>query len=111
MTETGSPVPVRVFTAPDVSCGAGMTWAAAVGFIGGRLRQRFEGRLAVEHIELFSQRSFEFPAVLAAVERGGGLPMVMVADRIVSQGGKLSESRIARAVESLSRTVREEGRT
>jgi len=95
---------VRIFTAPDASCGVGMTWTAAVGFIRDRLNRRFNGRVAVEQVEIFSQRSFEFPAVLEAIRQGAELPIVLVGDRIVSQGGKLSESRIARAIESLGST-------
>ncbi len=81
-----------------------MTWTAAVGFIRERLNRRFDGSVAVEQVELFSQRSFEFPTVLDAIQQGAALPIVLVGDQIVSQGGKLSESRIARAVEALGAT-------
>ncbi len=81
-----------------------MTWTAAVGFIRERLNRRFDGRVAVEQVEIFSQRSFEFPAVLEAIQQGAELPIVLVGDHIVSQGGKLSESRIARAIEALGST-------
>ena len=99
------PTVVRIFTAPDGSCGTGMTWTAAVGFIRERLGRRFGERVSVEHIEIFSQRSFEFTNVLSAIERAAELPIVLVGDRIVGQGGKLSESRIAREVEAAGMTV------
>lgn len=102
MMDRAAPSVVRIFTAPEASCGAGMTWAAAVGFIRERLNRRFTGRVAVEQVEIFSQRSFEFPTVLEAIQRGAALPIVQVEREIVSQGGKLSESRIARAIEALS---------
>jgi hypothetical protein len=95
---------VRVFAAPDASCGHGMTWSAASALIGERLRHRFGNGLGMEHIEIFSPRSFEFPEVLAAIEAGGQLPVVMVGDRIVSQGGKLSDRIIGQAVEALLMT-------
>lgn len=104
MADRAVPTIVRIFTAPDASCGAGMTWAAAVGFIRERLGRRFNGRVAVEQVELFSQRSFEFPTVLDAIQQGAALPIVLVGDQIVSQGGKLSESRIARTIEALGAT-------
>lgn len=104
MGDAVGPTAIRVFTPPDASCGAGMTWAAAVGFIRERLGRRFSNGVAVEHIEIFSQRSFEFPTVLDAIQQGAALPIVLVGDRIVSQGGKLSESRIARAIEALGPT-------
>jgi hypothetical protein len=104
MADAPGPTFVRIFTAPEASCGAGMNWAAAVGFIRNRLDRRFDGRVAVEQVEIFSHRSFEFPAVLEAIQRGAALPIVLVGDRIVTQGGKLSESRIARAIEALGAT-------
>jgi hypothetical protein len=91
-------VAVRVFAAPDASCGHGQAWSAATAYIGTRLRRRFGERVAVEHVEIFTPRSFEFPDVLAAIEAGSSLPIVQVDGRIVSEGGKLSESVIARAV-------------
>ncbi len=104
MADGLGPTIVRVFTTPDASCGAGMTWTAAVGFIRERLNRRFDGRVAVEQVEIFSQRSFEFPTVLDAIRQGAELPVVLVGGRIVSQGGKLSESRIARAIEAQGST-------
>ncbi len=104
MADAAGPTVVRIFTAPDASCGVGMTWTAAVGFIRDCLSRRFNGRVVVEQVEIFSQRSFEFPAVLRVIQQGAELPIVLVGDRIVSQGGKLSESRIARAIEALGST-------
>lgn len=40
---------------------------------------------------MFGQQSFEFPVVLAAVQPGIELPIVVVGGRIISQCGKLSE--------------------
>jgi hypothetical protein len=94
-------VPVLVFAAPDASCAQGQTWSAVTAYVGARLHKRFGERIAVEHVELFSARSFEFPDALAAIERGAPLPVVVVDGRIVSQGGKLSERTIAAAVEVL----------
>lgn len=110
MADRAGPTIVRIFTAPEVTCGTGMTWAAAVGFIRDRLRRRFGEGVGVEHIEILSQRSFEFPTVLQAIQGGAQLPVVLVGDRIVSQGGKLSESRIALAVEPEGVAARVQGR-
>lgn len=71
-------VPVLVFAAPDAACAQGRTWSGATAFVSARLHQRFGDRISVEHVELFSARSFEFPDVLAAIERGGQLPVVVV---------------------------------
>jgi hypothetical protein len=98
-----NPINVRVFAAPDTSCGHGMTWSEASVSIGERLKRRFGEGVDVEHIEIFSPRSFEFPDVMAAIGAGGQLPLVKVGDRIVSQGKKLSERIIRQAVEALLR--------
>ncbi len=96
-----SQIAVRVFAAPDASCAHGATWSTATRLIGEHLRQRFGDTLLVEHIEVFSPGSFEFPEVLAAVRDGAQLPVVLVNDRMVSRGGKLSERIIAQAIASL----------
>lgn len=95
------PVKVRVFAAPDTSCDHGMTWSGASAMIAERLRRRFDGGVELEHIEIFSPRSFEFPEIMATLEAGGQLPIVTVGDRIVSQGGKLFDRVIRQAVEAL----------
>lgn len=91
-------VTVQVFAAPDASCGDRNTWSAATAYIRARLRQRFGDRVVVEHIEIFTARSFEFANVLAAIQRGSPLPIVAIDGRIVSEGGKLAEGPITRAV-------------
>jgi hypothetical protein len=63
----------------------------------------------MEYIEMFSPRSFEFPDVLAALQRGGSLPVVRIGDRIVSVGEKLSESRIANEISGLLQSDRRNG--
>ncbi len=92
------PLVVRVFAAPLVTCGSGETWASAAAAMGERIRRRFGEGITVEFVELFSPRSFDFPAVLARVEAGASLPLVTVGDDVISEGGKLSEPRIGRAL-------------
>ncbi len=57
---------------------------------------------------MFTPRSFDFPDVLEALEREGTLPIVRVGGEIVSQGGKLSEPRIAAAIGEVLRSDRRE---
>ncbi len=96
---TQKPVAVRVFVAPDASCGHGVTWSAASAIVRDHLQRRFGTAIAAEQIEIFSPRSCEFPETMAAIEAGARLPLVTVDDRIVSEGGKLSERIIREAVE------------
>ncbi len=100
---------VQVFAAPAASCGPGITWEAATTFLRKRLHQRFGEAVAVEYIEMFSPRSFEFPDVLEALQRGGSLPVVRVGERIVSMGEKLSENRIASEISGLLQSDRRNG--
>ncbi len=97
---TTEAIEVCVFTAPDASCGAGMTWSAACAFTSERLKRRFGDAVRVEHIQLFCPRTFDFPLVVAAIEAGAPLPIVTVDGQVVSQGGKLSERIIAQAIEA-----------
>ncbi len=106
MPNTLNIVAVQVFAAPTVSCGSGITWEAVTTFLRKRLYQRFGEAAAVEYIEMFSPRSFEFPDVLEALQRGGSLPVVRVGERIVSMGEKLSENRIASEISGLLQSDR-----
>jgi hypothetical protein len=71
--------------------------------VGARLRRRFGDAVEVEQVTLFSPRSFEFPHVLEAISAGAELPIVLMGGRIVSEGGKLSEPKLARLVEQAAR--------
>lgn len=95
------PVTVQVFAVPSTSCKSGETWEAATDFLRQRLQYRFGRAVEVEHVEMFTARSFEFPDVLAALQHDGGLPVVRVEGKVVSHGEKLSESRIAAAITAL----------
>ncbi len=99
---------VRIFTAPDAACSGGASWAATVAFLRDRLSRRCAEDVTVEHVELFSQRSFDFPAVLEAIQGGAQLPVVLVGDEIVSQGAKLSEPVILRALQTQGLASRRE---
>ena len=100
---------LRIFTAPDAACG-GAAWSDAVAMVSARLHRRFGSALEVEHVTLFSPRSFEFPEVMDAISRGAELPLVLLGNRILSQGGKLSEPRIARAIEDAGVATERGGR-
>lgn len=94
-------IAVRIVVAPDSACGHGMTWSAACSFVGNRLRRRFGDSVGVEQIEVFSPRCFEFPAAIAALASGAQLPLVLIGDQMVSQGGKLSDRLIGDAVAAI----------
>ncbi len=91
---------VRIFTAPDVSCGGGATWGSTVAALRERLQSRVGSHLVVEHVEVFSPRFFECPDIVELVRQGAALPIVTFGSQIVSQGAKISESRIRQAIEA-----------
>ena len=92
------PVVVRIFAAHMAGCGSGETWVSVAAALGERIERRFGDDVRVEFVELFSPRSFDFPSVLARVEAGAALPLVMIGDDVITEGGKLSEPRISRAL-------------
>ncbi len=106
MANEAKSIPVQVFAAPSVPHGMGITWETATDFLRKRLQHRFGGTAEIEHIEMFTPRSFEFPDVLDLLGRGGGLPIVRVGGQIVSQGEKLSEHRISAAISTLLQSDR-----
>ena len=85
MTKERAPLSVRIVTAPDVACG-GATWSEAVEMIRARLARRFGAAVGVEHVLLFTPRFFEMAEVVAAVQAGAELPIVLVGDAILSRG-------------------------
>jgi hypothetical protein len=98
MTDTRVSVFVQVFAAPSATCGSGSTWESVTAYLGERLHARFGESVVVEHIVMFTPRSFDFPDVMRGLQEGAELPIVRVGGEIVSSGGKLSESRIAQAI-------------
>lgn len=64
------PPAVRIFTAPDASCG-GAAWSDAAKMVGARPQRRFGDALEVEQVPLLGPRSFELPEVIEAISRGG----------------------------------------
>ncbi len=97
MSEPVAPVQVAIVTAPDATCG-GATWSGAVEMIRSRLVRRFGEGVRVEHVTLFSPRFFEMAPVVESVQAGSELPIVVVGEKVVSRGGKLSEPKIAEAL-------------
>ncbi len=84
-----------------------MTWSGATALINERLKRRFGECVETEHIEVFGPRSFEFPNIMADLAAGSQLPIVMVGDQVISRGGKLSDRKIAQAIEGLPAAEKE----
>lgn len=92
-----SAIEVLIVTAPDAACCTAGTWASTAGLLKQRLLRRFPGQLAVEHVVPGTAHAAAFPA-LAALTADSPLPVVMVNRRVVSQGEKLADRGITRAI-------------
>lgn len=97
---TDGPIPVYIFGLPDATCGQGMTWSAAAAYFRQRLEAKFGDAVCLEYIEIFTARCFEFPEVIGRLQAGSKPPLVIVGAKLVSEGAKISESLIRKAVES-----------
>ena len=95
MIESNHKAVIKVFALPMEACDPGKTWKAAFQHLAKRLYERYGNRIEMEFIELFSPESFRYADIMKMVAEGKpSPPYVMVDDRLISSGGKLSEPAI-----------------
>ncbi len=93
---------VRIVAPPTPSNACGNTWENAARLIESRVVARYPGRVAFEFVPLFSKAFFDMPLVVQALGDGSAqMPVILVGDRIIQSGGKISESKIGQAVAAL----------
>jgi len=92
---------VRIIGVPS-RCPTGLEpWRAIAGWVQKQLTARFGDQVVVEYYDLFSPEMDRFPEMLALVQRGGGgVPLVLIGEEILSSGGKVSVPAIRRALEA-----------
>lgn len=90
-----APVEVRIIGAP-VACADGVkdTWREVAAWAGRQLAGHFGDAVTVRYFDLFNVDCPPLPA-------GAQLPVVLVGDTMVSNGGKISIPAIRRQVEAL----------
>ncbi len=90
-----SPVMVRIVGAP-IACEEGLkdSWREVAAWATGQLKARFGDSVKVRYFDLFDS---DCPAL----PDGAQLPLVLVADEVLSSGGKISMPAIRRKVESI----------
>jgi disulfide oxidoreductase YuzD len=96
METTLQPVVVTILGVSAGQCDPKRTWEAATAVLRDRLEHRFGQHVLVRYVELFSEQSFQFPAVLNGIgDERYRLPVVLVGQDVVSSGEKLNEKLIA----------------
>ena len=100
MIESNHKAVIKVFALPMEACDPGKTWKAAFQHLAKRLYERYGNRIEMEFIELFSPESFRYADIMKMVEEAQVKPpYVMVNDRLIASGGKLSERAIRQALD------------
>lgn len=93
-----TPAIVQIISAP-VACADGVKdfWREIAEWAAGQLARRFGDGVRVEYFDLFDP---DCPAI----PQGAQLPVVLVDDRLVSSGGKISIPLIRKRLEELGVT-------
>jgi hypothetical protein len=94
-----TPVPVQIVGAP-VACAAGVkdTWRTIAKMARDQLHRHFGEAVQVDYFDLFDPACPPLPSEVQ-------LPVVFIAGRLFSSGGKISVPAIGRAVESTLRSI------
>ena len=91
---------IKIFAMPMEACDPRKTWQAAFEYLSQRLHKRYGDRIEMEFIEIFSPESFQYADIMKMVAEGKpSPPYVMVDDRLISSGGKLSEPAIRQVLD------------
>jgi len=99
MSET---ILVRIVAPPAAPNACGHTWENAAKLIESRITARYPGKVTFEFVPLFSKAFFDMPRVVQALGDGTAqMPVILVGDRIIQSGGKISESKIRAEIEEI----------
>ena len=95
MSESSHKATIKIFAMPMEACDPRKTWKAAFQHLAKRLYERYGDLIEMEFIEIFSPESFRYLDIMKMVEEVQAKPpYVMIDDRLISSGGKLSEPAI-----------------
>ena len=91
---------IRIVAPPAAPNACGHTWENAAQLVASRITIRYPGKVTFEFVPLFSKAFFDLPFVVQALGDGTAqLPVILVGDRIIQSGGKISESKIRAEIE------------
>lgn len=85
-------IDIKIFVMPIGACSYEKSWQFAVDMISKRLKERLGDVFEMKLIEIFSPESFSYKEILDGIQNEKlQTPIVMVNEKIVQSGGKLSE--------------------
>lgn len=95
-------IDIKVLVMPVGACTYEKSLQYAVDLISRKLKDRLGDVFTMKLIEVFSAESFEYGDVLKQIEEEKiQTPVVMLNDRVIQSGGKLSERLIKQGIEEV----------
>ena len=93
---------VEIFVIPAGACSYEKSWQYAVDLISKKLKERLGDIFNMKLIEIFTPESFSYKEIIEGIQQEKlQTPVVMINDKIIQAGGKLSERGIRVKVEKL----------
>lgn len=91
---------IKIFVMPAGECSYEKSWQFAVDLVSKKLRNRLGDVFDVELIEIFSPNSFLYKEIMEGIQNEKlQTPVVMLNEKIIQAGGKLSERGIRLEIE------------
>lgn len=93
-------IDIKIFVMPAGECSYEKSWQFAVDLVSKKLRNRLGDVFDVELIEIFSPNSFLYKEIMEGIQNEKlQTPVVMLNEKIIQAGGKLSERGIRLEIE------------
>ena len=91
---------IKIFVMPVGACSYEKSWQFAVNMISKKLKERLGDVFEMKLIEIFSPESFSFKEILDGIQNEKlKTPVVMMNEKIIQSGGKLSERTLRMEIE------------
>lgn len=91
---------IKIFVMPVGACSYEKSWQFAVDMISKKLKERMGDVFEMKLIEIFSPESFSFKEILDGIQNEKlKTPVVMMNEKIIQSGGKLSERTLRMEIE------------
>ena len=96
------PIILQIIAPPAAPNACGNTWEKAAQLVASRIIARYPGKVTFSFVPLFSKEFFAIPQVVHGLQNGSlEMPIILVGDRIVQAGGKISESKIRMEIDRI----------
>ncbi len=95
-------IEIKIFVMPAGACSYEKSWQYAVDLVSKKLKDRLGDIFDMRLIEIFSPESFSYKEILGGIQQEKlQTPIVMINDKIIQAGGKLSERGIRVEIEKI----------